>query len=313
MVAITRQTSGLAILILLTTIVLCTIRLQLHPFAAESAVCSNGVPIWECIVSAVLLFATAIVVNRTAVKMGILGGFGTLPVSLYGFMACGILLSPQMLTASAAGLMTALGIMFLLRVMHIFGNKESVFTGTLFLGVAAVIYPPAAMLGAAIPIAIFVAPLNIRQTILAIVGWVLPIAAVSYVNWYLGGEITETVVGMWQQITELSNIPLSPLPIVTMVIAAVVAILILIGVIMSISYRYTLLVSVRKCIEMEVLLTMVSIAAFFMPGCNITILPVVSVPVSVMLAFTLERLNNRWANYLYGGVVALVIIHLFIY
>lgn len=58
---------------------------------------------------------------------------------------------------------------------------------------------------------------------------------------------------------------------------------------------------------------MVSIAAFFMPGCNITILPVVSVPVSVMLAFTLERLNNRWANYLYGGVVALVIIHLFIY
>lgn len=313
MVAITRQTSGLAILLLLVTIALTVVRLAANPFAAESAVQPYPPRLWECIVSAVLLFATAIVVNRTAVKMGILGGFGTLPMSLYGFTACGILLSPQLLTASAAGLLAALGIMFLLRVMHLFGEKESLFTGTLFLGAAAVVYPPAAVLGVAIPVAIFVAPLNIRQTILAIVGWIIPIAATSYVNWYLGGTISDTVVNMWQQIVTPQPFPLFPLPVVTILIAAAVAIMVVASLIMSIHYRYTLIVSVRKSIEMEMWLTVICIAALFLPGCTITMLPVLSVPVSVLLAFALERVSTTWANSLYATLIALILLHLFVY
>lgn len=313
MVAITRQTSGLAILILLITIVLTIVRLVVNPFAAEVAVLPYSPKLWECMVSAVLLFATAVVVNRTAVKMGILGGFGTLPMSLFGFSACGILLSPQLLTASVAGLLAALGIMFLLKVMHLFGEKESIFTGSLFLGAAAVVYAPASVLGIAVLVAIFVAPLNIRQIILACVGWMIPIAATSYVNWYLGGSISDTVSDMWQHIVTPQPIPLSPLPIVTAIVTAMVAVMIVFSFIMSIHYRYTLVVSVRKSIEMEVWIAVICIAALFLPGCTITMLPVISVPVSVLLAFALERVSTTWANSLYAILIVLIILHLFVY
>ena len=89
MISVTRQTAALSTILLLTTIVLCTARLYINPFAIEVAESEFMPRVWETMLAAAMLFASAIIINRTTVKVGLFGGFSALPVSVFGFLAFG--------------------------------------------------------------------------------------------------------------------------------------------------------------------------------------------------------------------------------
>lgn len=314
MIAITRQTSLFAATLLLFTTLATVARLYINPFPAEVSLSKFMPQLWQAAISVLMLFATAIVVNRTAVKMGIFGGFGTLPMSLFGFIGCGVLISPNLTTASAAALIVGLGTMYLIRSFAKFGQKEGVFIGSLLLSVATIVYPPCIVFGGALVLSIFAAPFNIRQTILALVGYALPIATISYIYWYCGGEITDVVFSLLQTITSNNyTIPLKPIPIFTIATTLIIIILLLCGMAMGIRYRYTQLIAVRKSYAMEIIMLLCGIGALFIPCCDITILPVIAVHAAVICAFAIDKMSQKSANYLYGALLLLVIMHLVFY
>lgn len=314
MIAITRQTGTFAALLLFITVLVTILRLYLNPFEIELAECSFLPQWWQALISSMLLFLTATMVNRTAVKIGIFSGFGTLPMTLYGFIACGVLMTPNLLTASVAALFVALGMMFMLRATAVFGDKESVFTGALFLGTAAVVYPPCMVIAVVMMLAVLIIPLNIRQMIIAFVGLVLPIAAVSYANWYMGGELLSVPIAMWESLFASNNLSLlEPLAVVTVLIALVVVVLLLWGISVGLYYRYSLLVPVRKSMVLEIVLLVATIGMLFLPGCGITMLPIIAVPAAVVAAFAIDRMSQKMANIFYGALVLLVLLHLLVY
>jgi hypothetical protein len=271
--------------------------------------------LWQQIFSAILLFVTAILVNRTTVKAKILKSFSTLPVSLFGFTAVGILLSPNILTASTLALLTAIALIFLVRSLHSMHDKEFIFTGSLFLGILPIIYPPSALYVAALLIIIFIAPLSFRQIIIAVTGYLLPLAATSYTNWYLGNKFTDVAINIWSNIiTPAAKISLIPLPFITILISIVLTMLLICGITFGTYSRYTMLAASRKTIQLSIWMFILGIVIlFFVPGGSITIIPSVAVSITIITSFALDRMEAKWANWFYVAIVTLIIIHLLLY
>lgn len=315
MISVTRQTAALSTILLLTTIVLCTARLYINPFAIEVAESEFMPRVWETMLAAAMLFASAIIINRTTVKVGLFGGFSALPVSVFGFLAFGVLLSPNIVSAAATTFCMALGVLFLLRSMQTVGEKEALFTGALMLGVMPIIYPPAIAFALIMPIIMFIAPLNVRQAIIIVAGYLLPMLGASYVYWYLGGGIADLTLGIWQNITTPSQITLlEGLPIVTIAICVVLVPMLLYGFMLGIHTNYSMLVPVRKTIQTAIWLMIIGVAALlFVPGCGLAIIPTIAIPATILITFALDRMEAMWANWFYITLVALVIIHLVIY
>lgn len=315
MISVTRQATAFAIVLLLTTILLCTVRVYLNPFAIEVAESEFMPRWWDALLSGLMLFVAAIIINRTTVKIGLFGGFSALPVSVFGFLSCGVLISPNMLTATATALVMAFGVLFLLRSMQFVGEKESLFTGALMFGLLPIIYPPAITFALIIPIAMFIAPLNLRQAIIITTGYLLPILGASYLNWYLGGDITDLTISIWEHLFAPSaTFSFESLPIVTMAIVAVIIPLLLYGTMLGIYSRYAMLVPVRKTMQIAIWLLIIGIATLlFVPGCGITIIPTIAVPATVIASFALDRMEGKWANWFYIAIVVLILIHLVFY
>ena len=315
MVSVTRQTSLFAATLLLLTIGATVARLHYNPFAAETAVSPFMPQLWQQIASGILLFVTAILTNRITVKTGILRGFSTLPVTLFGFIACGILLSPNLLTASLLALLTSIAMLFLLQTLHSIRDKEALFTGALFLGMLPIICPPSIFFATTILIIIFVVPLSFRQTIIATTGYLLPIAVASYIHWYLGGNITDIALNVWSEIiTPATKIALEPLPIVTALLFIALILTLIYGVMIGTHNRYAMLVPARKAIQLNIWMLLFGIVALFaIPGCNITIIPSIAISITIISAFAIDRMETKWANWFYLTIVALVIIHLLLY
>ena len=312
MVSVTRQTTAFAIILLLTTILLCTIRVYINPFEIEVAESEFMPRVWGALLSGLMFFVAAIIINRTTVKIGLFGGFSALPVSIFGFFACGILLSPNMVTAAATALALSIGMLFLLRSIQSVGEKEALFTGALMLGILPIIYPPTITFALILPIVMFIAPLNSRQTIIITTGYLMPILGASYLNWYLGGEISGLVVSIWEQLFSSSNaMSLENIPILAIAIVVTIIPLLLYGIMQGVYNRYAMLVPVRKSIQISIWLLILGLATLiFIPGCGITILPTIAVPATIIASFALDKMESKWANWFYLALVAFVVVHL---
>ena len=311
MISITRQTTAFAIILLLTTILLCSVRVYINPFDIELAESEFMPRWWSALLSGLMLFVAAIIINRTTVKIGLFGGFSALPVSIFGFFACGVLVSPNMATAAATALVLSFGILFLLRSIQTVGEKEALFTGALMLGVLPIIYPPTIVFALILPIVMITAPLNIRQTIIITTGYLLPVLGASYLNWYLGGEISGLAISIWEQLFAPSAISIADVPVVVWIIVAVTIPLLLYGIAQGIYNRYAMLVPIRKSIQIAICMFIIGIAALlFVPGCGITIIPAIAAPATIIASFALDKMDSKWANWFYIAIVALVVIHL---
>ena len=244
-------------------------------------------------------------------KIGLFGGFSALPVSIFGFFACGVLVSPNMVTAAATALVLSFGILFLLRSIQTVGEKEALFTGALMLGVLPIIYPPTIVFALILPIVMITAPLNIRQTIIITTGYLLPVLGASYLNWYLGGEISGLAISIWEQLFAPSAIGIADVPVVVWIIVAVTIPLLLYGIAQGIYNRYAMLVPIRKSIQIAICMFIIGIAALlFVPGCGITIIPAIAAPATIIASFALDKMDSKWANWFYIAIVTLVVIHL---
>ena len=311
MISITRQTTAFAIILLLTTILLCSVRVYINPFDIELAESEFMPRWWSALLSGLMLFVAAIIINRTTVKIGLFGGFSALPVSIFGFLSCGVLVSPNMVTAAATALVLSFGILFLLRSIQTVGEKEALFTGALMLGILPIIYPPTAAFALILPIVMITAPLNIRQAIIITAGYLLPVLGASYLNWYLGGEISGLVISIWKQLFTPSAIEIADVPVVVWIIVAVTIPLLLYGIMQGVYNRYAMLVPIRKSIQIAIWMFIVGIAALlFVPGCGITIIPAVAAPATIIASFALDKMEGKWANWFYIAIIVLVVVHL---
>ena len=312
--SLTGGSSLLAILLALLIAAGAYLRLTLFPMPIEVAE-SAFMPRWmEIVVSVLLLLSTALVVGRISIKMGAFRGFTTLPIPIYMVVACGIFASPYALTASSAAFVSALGVMFLFKNYDLFGDKNTIFFAGLLFGVAAIIYSPCVVYMLLLLVAVPLSPLNWRQCVVGLTGWMLPILIASYYSWYAGNDFVDVVRAVYDSLALSENtFPLQPFPVVVTILGAIVVVLLLVGIVLMSANRYAMLAKTRKAMTFEIILLAILLGAIFIPACGITILPSLAIPAATITAFALDKTSNPLSVVLYWCLLAATLLHMFIW
>lgn len=310
--AITRKSALMALLLLIAILVAVAIRHSIAPFAIEEIGCERS--LFRYILGFIIFFAGGIVEGKILPRTGLSNGFSTLPIPLYGVVACGIFVSHDVMIASSASFSLALAIFLLLRSLQSAGEKDSIFFAALLLGALPLIYPPSIVLAAVLPLSIFLLALSLRQVALIIIGYLLPFFAISYVSWYTGEQfwsfgqkLLDTI--LTPQTEHIFSIPYIA---ITMVIT-IVAILIW-GAVYAVTHpnSTTRLSKERSSLNLFIWLTAITLAMFLIPSCNITAISLIAVPVAILLSFILGVLPNNHSTIAYWVLLALFALHLFI-
>ena len=312
--AITRKAALPAIILLVVILVATALRYSLAPFEVELADSEFRGRTLSLVLAMFVSLCCGIVEGKMLPRSGLSKGYSTLPIPLYGVLACGIFVAPDTLATAAASLCFAVALYLLLRSLHNAGEKDSVFFASVLLGVMVLLSPPCAVLCATIPIAIFVLALSLRQTILMIVGYLLPLFGASYVVWYKGGDFIEFGENLWSAIVSPQMSAIESIPYLSIALVVAVVVVLLWGVAYSIISpdKMFLLARVRRALHLFLWVMFLSLTMLFVPACDLSVCAIVAVPTTILLSFVLGVLPNNHSTIAYWVLLALFVTHLFV-
>lgn len=312
--AITRKSAPMAMLLLVVMLVITIVRARLTPFDVELAESEYREGVFTTIISIFLLIFGGFVLGKMFIRSGLSKSYCALPMPIYGILTCGLLVSPNLLIMASTSLSVAMAIFLLMRSLHSAGEKDSVFFAALLLGIAAIIYPPSLLLAAIIPLAVLILALSLRQAVLMIIGYLLPLLSASYLLWYQGDSFIAFGENLLMAIiTPRMEFP-EQLPYLAIVMGVgVVAIMLWSGVYSLIRPdKIFVLTRVRRSLLLFIWLFVLSAATLFLPGSSLVSLSIISIPATILLSFSLSLLPNNQSTIAYWLLLLMVALHIFI-
>lgn len=309
------QKSALAAIMLLVVILIATaIRSQVNPFELEIANSAYFERTISIIIATFTLFCVGIITGKIFPRSGLNKSYSTLPIPIYGILASGIFISPHTLSTAVVSLCFALAIYLLLRSLHSAGEKDSLFFASLLLGFMVLLYPPCIVfIGILIP-AIFLLAISPRQIIVVVAGYLLPVFCASYYMWYIGDDFW----ALGRNIAEYLLTPrmgvIEQIPYMGVVMICAVTALLIGGLIFSIIRpdKMFMLARVRRALSLFVWILLTTLAILAFPACDLTLLALLAVPVSILLSFVLGILPTTQSTIAYWVLLLIFTIHLFV-
>lgn len=306
--AVTRNSSLSALLLLITIIVASLLRHDARPFATELSAGAGLTP-WGMAIAAIAILATAFIANRTASSTGIFKEYCTLPLPLYGLVACGIFITADLPIVAITALCVAMSLLLLTRNLTAAADKDSVFFGSMLLGVTALLYPPCIVLVVAIPLSIVLFTLSFRQVVIAIAGWLLPPLMALYAAWY--GDTVDEFVAQYEAL--LVERPMTTIPWGAIAIAAAILVILLGGIFASTAARRQfMIIRTRRATQFFTLMFIGATLPIALPSHPIAMLTIVAVPASLVISMALARMSNTAGAILYWLLLAATLAHLFV-
>ena len=312
--AITRKSAIMAIILLVVIVAASVSRYWFAPFDVELADNATRESIWIVLLAVLLYIGNALIQGRVLLRAGLSTAQCTLPIPIFGLLACGIFVAPDMLSTSVASLCFTASLYLLLRSLHNLEESDSVFFASVLLGTTILFYPPSVVLAAVIPIAVVALALSLRQALLMIVGYVVPFLVTSYVVWYRGGGFLD----VWDKICSGITTPqlslVGQMPYVAISFAALVVVLLIWGVVHAAvrPNKVYMLMRSRRALYLFLFVALSSLTMIFMPACDLSFCAIVAVPFTILLSFVLDVLPNNLSTIAYWVLLALFFVHLFV-
>lgn len=311
---ITRKSAVMAILLLVAVAVAAVVRYTQAPFEMELADSVSHGGALSMVLATLLLIYCGIVEGKMFGRSGLGSAYSTLPMPIYGLLACGVFVAPNLLTAVAASLSFAVALFLLLRSLHNADEKDSVFFASILLGATALFYPPCVVLVAVLPIAIFTLALSLRQSMIMLVGYVLPFLVASYVAWYGGEPILQLGQNLADSLLVTQMAAIETLPYAAIALVASVLVVLLWGAIYSIvrPNKAFVLTRVRRALHLFLLVFLLSLTMLLIPACDLSACAIIAVPATILLSHVLGILPNNHSAIAYWTLLALFAAHLFV-
>ena len=311
---ITRKSAVMAILLLVAVAVVAVVRYTQAPFEMELADSVSHGGALSMVLATILLIYCGIVEGKMFGRSGLGSAYSTLPMPIYGLLACGVFVAPNLLTAVAASLSFAVALFLLLRSLHNADEKDSVFFASILLGATALFYPPCVVLVAVLPIAIFTLALSLRQSMIMLVGYVLPFLVASYVAWYGGEPILQLGQNLADSLLVTQMAAIETLPYAAIALVASVLVVLLWGAIYSIvrPNKAFVLTRVRRALHLFLLVFLLSLTMLLIPACDLSACAIIAVPATILLSHVLGILPNNHSAIAYWTLLALFAAHLFV-
>lgn len=311
---ITRKSASAAILLLLIVLIATAVRSLSAPFGVELADTPYRGRALSLVFAVLLLLFGGFVEGKMLVRSGLNRGYCTLPIPLYGVVACGIFVAPDTLPSAVASVCLAMSLHLFLRSLHSAGEKDSIFFASILLGTMVLFYPPAILLAGVLVLMIFALSLSIRQAMLLVIGYLLPLLTASYVMWYKGDSLWQFWANLKEAIATPQMDAIATTPYVAIAMAVVVAVILIWGAVYSLfrPHKMFLLARVRRALHIFIGVLVISLLMLLMPSCNLAILPIVAVPTAILLSLALDILPNNHSAIAYWVLLVLAVLHLFI-
>ncbi len=311
---ITRKSALAALMLLVAMLIATAVRFSVMPFAFEEANSPFSERTLSIVVAMFLFLCGGFVEGKILPRSGLSKGYCTLPIPLYGVLACGIFLSPHTLATAAVSFCFALAILLMLRSLHSADEKDSLFFASLLLGVMVLLYPPSIVLVLVLPLSVFVLALSLRQFAIMLLGYALPLLAASYVMWYGGSGFWDLSLNIFQSLMMPRMGDVLTIPYVAIVMVETVVVVLLWGLIYALIRpdKMFMLTRIRRALHLFVWLFVMTLAILFVPACDISVLAIIAVPATILLSLVLGILPNNHSTIAYWVLLALFVLHLFI-
>lgn len=312
--AITRKSALLAILLLVIILVAVAVRYVVAPFEMELCDSEFRERIISIVLAMFLLLCCGIVEGKILPRSGLSSGYCTLPIPLFGLLACGVFVAPNLLATATASLSFAVAIYLLLRSLHSAEEKDSVFFAALLLGVTPLLYPPCIVLAGVIPLAVFTLALSFRQVLLMVAGYLLPLSTASYIVWYGGDDFLQFGRNFIEALLSPQMGEISTIPYLSIVMTAVVAVVLIWGGVYATVRpdKMFMLARVRRALYLFLWVSILSMTMLLLPSCSLSACAIIAVPVAILLSFVLSLLPNNHSTIAYWLLLALFVLHLFV-
>lgn len=300
--------------LLMVVLAATVLRFRFVPFAAEVANSAYFERVVSIVVAALLFFCVGFFETKMLVRSGLNKGYCTLPMPLYGVLACGIFVAPHTLVTALVSLCLSLAIYQLLRSLHSAGERDSVFFASLLLGAMVLLYPPSIIFVLIIPLSIIVLALSFRQFVLMVSGYLLPLFAASYVMWYCGADFWDLSRNIVEALVMPRMDEMTTIPYVAALMVLMVVVVLLWGLIYSLIRpdKMFMLTRIRRALHLFVWVLFMALAMLFIPACDLSVLAIVAVPATVLLSLALSLLPVNHSTIVYWVLLALCALHLFI-
>lgn len=256
--------------------------------------------------------ATALILGRIGIRYSLYTGSCLLAIPLYGVVACGIFLGDDYLLGAVVGLLLA-------RIARNYAAScrngyafNSLFRGSLYLGLLPLIYAPSLPLVLLMPIVAILFQRTLREWIIALCGLLLPAAALCYLSWAFGGELLAPLNEVGEALTQGRMMAIFNEASILLVIELVV---LLAAVLWALFYYlsdiYVATSKARAILTSAVWLFLLTLVTLFVPSATTTSFVLVAVPTALLLPFLFVRLDKRLANGLYLLILLLFVARLF--
>ena len=195
---IVRQPLGLTFLLVAAFLFLCRIRGEGYPLSGEEIAGALGpLGMWienakilcgrlPDILANIVLFINAFYITRIVTRNGVLSEHTYLPAIFYVVVGCGFYHSETALSAALASFLLIAGTDRMIAGFQRRPTYSHFFKASLLLGVVPLLYAPAVVGFPALFVGLFFFRRGWRETVIAVTGYLLPFAAISYIDWMLG-------------------------------------------------------------------------------------------------------------------------------
>lgn len=312
--AITRKSAVMAVILLAVVLFTAVLRYWFAPFEIELADSASRESLLLVTLAMFIYFANGFIQGKALRRAGLSSGPCAFPIPLYGILACGIFVAPDMLAASSASMCFIVALYLLLRSIHNAEESESVFYASILLGVTVLLYPPCVVLAAVVPIAVLTLALSLRQAMIMIVGYLLPVFVASYIVWYGGGGFFDVLNNIFSTLALPHLLAVESVPYLALSMIGLVAVLLVWGLLHALfrSTKSFLMTRARMSLYFYLWVMFATLAIIFIPACDLSACAIFAVPVSILLSMILDILPNNIATISYWLLLALFATHLFV-
>ncbi len=237
----------------------------------------------------------------------------TITIPLYGIAACGIFIACNSLLAALVSLL------FVVALRNYYSSYRDgygftpIFFGSMALGLIPLLYVPALPLVLLMPLSVAVFKRSAREYLVALVGIILPLASLCYIEWGLGNEFLSPANSIIQSYLTTSSYRLfGHMSVGSAILICYLLSLVLSAIFFCCVNIYSMGMRARYITIFNMCAFAVSLSVFFSPATTPTAFGLIAVPAAMMIPAMLVRLRATMANILYLMLLLLFVVHLFI-
>jgi len=302
-----RQPFWLILLLAAAFLFLCRMRGDGYPLPGEEIVgalgplgvwiesmriCGGGV---QDTLAIVVLFINAFYITRIVTRHSVLTERTYLPALFYVVASCGFYHPAAALSAALASFLLIAGVEQMAEGFQRRPTYGHFFKASLMLGVAPMLYAPAAIGFPALLAGFIFFRRGCRETVIGLAGYLFPLAAASYIDWILGAPFERLFWAIAEPLrTETGFSLLENRDIFRLSVSGLLAALTILSPVIFIIYAKQSRARARRIFYYFTFLLPVTLGLFFLPSCTPADFMLLAVPLSVMIPNCFVR---------YSGVV----------